>query len=253
MPLPADTPWHDVSPQHQETIQSFFAKHYPDAIDPGKDVSSAEYQDKLIGDRFLDWNANVKPDVPIVSHPKPKEFSISLGGTKEEAESADPPPPGQEIKRPSKIIKRTSTADIASQYAVGQLDRTLALYRRTRWFHRPDTPVDWIGRLRMPGSREGPYTAPVPLRPAEPADLDLPNPQVTHKYIYNARNLEPWSPEQDRKPKVSGSDIRKAPRASEYLNECIETMGAAMRSLKELKHHLSGVCIDVVPKEAATT
>ncbi|KAK8093861.1 hypothetical protein PG997_000546 [Apiospora hydei] len=232
MVLSGDSPWHFLSWEQRNTIDAFVNTHYIRVV-AWDAIPIHEFHTTIIDGVFLDWNANVKPDVPIVSYPKPKEFSISLGGTKEEAESADPP--GQEVERPSKIIKRTSAADIASQSSTP----SASLIVPSPCTAGPDGSTDPI-RMST-GSVDSACKALVKAHMQLQCHYDQQNRQILifliRKYIYNSRNLEPWSPEQDGKPRVSGSDIRKAPRGSEYLNECIETMGAAMRSLKELKHH----------------
>ncbi|KAK8134751.1 hypothetical protein PG984_006763 [Apiospora sp. TS-2023a] len=108
--IPDDSPWHGLSSQQRQTIKELTITH---GVNCACRFSNSRlcFHARIVNLVFYEWNAEEKPDVPIVNHPHLKEFSFALECTKE---SQPVDPPGQEIERPCKI-RRTTGVDTASQ------------------------------------------------------------------------------------------------------------------------------------------
>ncbi|KAK8093860.1 hypothetical protein PG997_000545 [Apiospora hydei] len=208
-------PWHDVSPQHQEAVQSFFAKHYPDAIDPVQDLSSADYQDQLIGDMFHDWNTKDKPQVPKISQP---QIQMQFFSNVHCVTNSNPFNNGS-----------TSDVDAASQdpsndsNSESDINDAGLLMATFPWAAGPEAATE-------PAQTEASHEKPVDAGPWKDQTefakhYAEQNTQIliflARKYLYNANRIEPWSPKHDGEPSVSIADIKKTPSAPGYLMEAM--------------------------------
>ncbi|KAK8039710.1 hypothetical protein PG993_008121 [Apiospora rasikravindrae] len=229
MVLSSNSPWHYLSWGQRAEIDTFVDKHYI-CMDDWHATPKPDFHAEIVNAVFLDWNPNVKPDVPNVHQPKPTEFSFSLGSAKEEE---------------PELIKLECASGVETVYQSDDSSSTQpSMPSATLTVPSPCTtgPEEATDPIRITiGSKDSACRALEKAHRQLRHHYNQQNRQVLifliRKYLYNTRHPELWSPELDGKPGVSDDDIRKPPRASEYLKVCMETMGAAAKSLDEVKHH----------------